>query len=221
MSDGGVWWSNAGEENIGTLSERFNVLEKSPYANPRMTMANDSVGMVAERAPPIFMAIICIGIGIITPLFVNTQFGPLEGFDFVFLGAVMVVFTGAGVLLLRQHLRGDKWLFIHETHLGLRYEKSDKGIPEEYKHILHSDVVKIISHERITESTDEDGSTTTYVSHVTSVLVYNKDEPESRTDQELCLCVTDIPSSTKEESDAIAAALNFLILATPPQSSVE
>jgi hypothetical protein len=51
--------------------------------------------------------------------------------------------------------------------------------------------------------------------------VYNKDEPESRTDQELCLCVTDIPSSTKEESDAIAAALNFLILATPPQSSVE
>ena len=185
MSDGGVWWSNAGEENIGTLSERFNVLEKSPYASPRMTMANDSVSMVAERAPPIFMAIICIGIGIITPLFVNTQFGPLEGFDFVFLGAVMVVFTGAGVLLLRQHLRGDKWLFIHETHLGLRYEKSDKGIPEEYKHILHSDVVKIISHERITESTDEDGSTTTYVSHVTSVLVYNKDEPESRTDQEL------------------------------------
>ena len=221
MSDGGVWWSNAGEENIGTLSERFNVLEKSPYASPRMTMANDSVSMVAERAPPIFMAIICIGIGVITPLFVNTQFGPLEGFDFVFLGAVMVVFAGVGVLLLRQHLRGDKWLFIHETHLGLRYEKSDKGIPEEYKHILHSDVVKIISHERITESTDEDGSTTTYVSHVTSILVYDKDEPESRTDQELCLCVTDIPSSTKEESDAIAAALNFLILTTPPQSSVE
>ena len=221
MSDGRVWWSNAGEENIGTLRERFNVLEKSPYASPRITMANDSVAIVAAKAPTILMAIISIGIGIITPLFVNTQFGPLEGFDFVFLGAVMVVFTGVGVLLLRQHLRGDKWLFIHETHLGLRYEKSDKGIPEEYKHILHSDVVKIISHERITESTDEDGSTTTYVSHVTSILVYNKDEPESRTDQELCLCVTDIPSSTKEESDAIAAALNFLILATPPQSSVE
>ena len=221
MSDGGVWWSNAGEEQIGTLRERFNVLEKSPYASPRITMANDSVAIVAAKAPTILMAIISIGIGIITPLFVNTQFGPLEGFDFVFLGAVMVVFTGVGVLLLRQHLRGDKWLFIHETHLGLRYEKSDKGIPEEYKHILHSDVVKIISHERITESTDEDGSTTTYVSHVTSILVYNKDEPESRTDQELCLCVTDIPSSTKEESEAIAAALNFLILATPPQSSVE
>ena len=221
MSDGEVWWSNAGEENIGTLRERFNVLEKSPYASPRITMANDSVHMIAEKAPPIFMAIICIGIGIITPLFVNTQFGPLEGFDFVFLGAVMVVFSGACVLLLRHHLRGDKWLSIHETHLGLQYEKSDKGIPEEYKHILHSDVVKIISHERVTESTDEDGSTTTYVSQVTSILVYNKDEPESRTNQELCLCVTDIPSPTKEESDGIAAALNFLILATPPQSSVE
>jgi hypothetical protein len=33
--------------------------------------------------------------------------------------------------------------------------------------------------------------------------------------------MTDIPSPTKEESDGIAAALNFLILATPPQSSVE
>ena len=118
MSDGGVWWSNAGEENIGTLRERFNVLEKSPYASPRITMANDSVAIVAAKAPTILMAIISIGIGIITPLFVNTQFGPLEGFDFVFLGAVMVVFTGVGVLLLRQHLRGDKWLFIHETHLG-------------------------------------------------------------------------------------------------------
>jgi len=221
MSDGGVWWSNAGEENIGTLRERFNVLEKSPYASSRMTMANDSVSMVAEKAPSIFAAIICIGIGIIVPRLANSQYGPLEGFDFLFLGAVMVVFIGVGVLLLRRHLRGAKWLFIHETHLELRYEKSDKGIPEEYKHILHSDVVKIISHERITESTDQDGSTTTYVSHVTSILVYNKGEPESRTDHELCLCVADIPSSTKEESDAIAAALNFLILATPPQSSVE
>ena len=184
-------------------------------------MANDSVSMVAEKAPSIFAAIISIGIGITVPRLANSQYGPLEGFDFLLLGAVMVVFIGVGVLLLRRHLRGAKWLFIHETHLELRYEKSDKGIPEEYKHILHSDVVKIISHERITESTDQDGSTTTYVSHVTSILVYNKGEPESRTDHELCLCVADIPSSTKEESDAIAAALNFLILATPPQSSVE
>ena len=221
MSDGGVWWSNAGEEQIGTLRERFNVLEKSPYASPRITMANDSVRMVAERAPPLIGAIITIAIGLLTPLFVNSQFGPLDGSEIILLGLVLFVFSGAGLLLLRKHFQGDKWLFIHETHLGLRYEKSDKGIPEEYKHILHSDVVKIISHERITESTDEDGSTTTYVSHVTSILVYNKDEPESRTDQELCLCVTDIPSSTKEESEAIAAALNFLILATPPQSSVE
>jgi hypothetical protein len=221
MSDGGVWWNNTGEENTESLKERFNVLESSPYASPRITMANDSVGMVAERAPPIYSAIICIGIGIITPLFVNTQFGPLEGFDFIFLGAVMFVFSGIGVFLLRQHFRGDKWLFIHETHLGLRYEKSDKGIPEEYKHILHSDVVKIISHERVTESTDEDGSTSTYVYQVTSILVYNKDEPESRTNQELCLCMTDIHSSSKEESDGIAAALNFLILGTPLSSSAE
>ena len=133
----------------------------------------------------------------------------------------MLVFSGAGAFLLRKHYRGDKWLFIHETHLELRYEKSEKGIPDEYKYILHSDVVKIISHERVTESTDQDGSTSTYVNQVTSILVYNAKKPESRTNQELCLCVTDIPSSSKEESDAIAAALNFLILDTPPPSSVE
>jgi hypothetical protein len=33
--------------------------------------------------------------------------------------------------------------------------------------------------------------------------------------------MTDILSSTKEESDAIATALNFLILIMPPPSSVE
>lgn len=215
MSGEGVWWDDSSKEKIGSLRERFNILESSTYASPRITMMNDSVGMVAERASPLFLAIISIAIGIITPLFVNTQFGPLESLDFIFLGATMLVFSGAGVFLLRQHFRGDKWLFIHETHLGLQYEKSEKGIPEEYKYVLPSDVVKILSHQRITESTDEDGSTSIYVNQVTSILVYNADEPESRTNKELCLCMIDIPSSSKKESDAIAAALNFLIFDTP------
>ena len=112
-------------------------------------------------------------------------------------------------------------LFIHESHLELRHAKSEKGIPKEYKYILPSDVIKIISHERVTESTDQDGSTSISVNQVTSILVYNADEPESRTNQEFCLCVADIPSSSKEESDAISAALNFLILVIPLPSSVE
>ena len=221
MSGEGVWWDDASKENTESLRERFKFLESSVYASPRITMKNDSVGMVAEKAPPLFTAIIITAIGIITPFFINTQFGPLESLEFILLGVMMLVFSGAGAFLLRKHYRGDKWLFIHETHLELRYEKSEKGIPDEYKYILHSDVVKIISHERVTESTDQDGSTSTYVNQVTSILVYNTKKPESRTNQELCLCVTDIPSSSKEESDAIAAALNFLILDTPPPSSVE
>ncbi|MDC1420350.1 hypothetical protein N8653_06500 [Euryarchaeota archaeon] len=221
MSGEGAWWDDASKENIESLRDRFNILESSTYASPRITMTNDSVDMVAERAPPLFGAIIIIAIGIITPLFVNTQFGPLGSLEFIFLGVVMLVFSGAGFLLLRQHFRGDKWLFIHETHLELRYAKSEKGIPKEYKYILPSDVIKIISHERVTESTDEDGSTSISVNQVTSILVYNADEPESRTNQELCLCMTDIPSSSKEESDAIAAALNFLILVIPLPSSIE
>ena len=110
---------------------------------------------------------------------------------------------------------------LFQTHLELRHEKSEKGIPEAYKHIPLSDVVKIISHERISESTDEDGSTEISVSQVTSILVYNPDEPESRTDTELSNCVTDIRSQTREESDAIAAALNLLILGTSLPSSAE
>ena len=82
-------------------------------------------------------------------------------------------------------------------------------------------MVKIISHERITESTDEDGGTQISVSQVTSILVYNPDEPDSRKNQELCLCATDIGSPSREESDAIAAALNLLILGTPLPSSAE
>ena len=221
MNGEGVWLDAASKVNTGSLRERFKILERSNYASPRITMADDSVGMVVERAPPLFFAIISIAVGILTPLFVNTQFGPLDSLEFIVLGAVMLIFCGAGAIILRKHFFGDKWLFIHETHLELRHEKSEKGIPKEYKNILPSDVVKIISHERVTSDTDSDGSTSTYVYQVTSILVYNADEPESRTNQELCLCVTDIPSSSKEESDAITAALNFLILATPLPSSAE
>ena len=214
MSDDSVW-DAADKRDIGTLRERFKVLERSTYANPRMTMLDDSVGMVAERAPPLIMAIIMTAVGILTPLFVNSQFGPLGAPDIILLGVVLFVFGGAGLLLISRHFRGDKWLFIHESHLEFRHEKSEKGIPEAHKHILSSDVVKIISHERISETMDEDGSTDISVSQVTSILVYNPDEPESRTDTELSNCVTDIRSRTREESDAIAAALNLLILGTP------
>ena len=131
------------------------------------------------------------------------------------MGLVLLVFSGASLFLLGRQLRGDKWLFIHENHLELRHEKSEKGIPKEYKHIPFSDVVKIISHERVSERPDSDGSSTTSVSDVTSILVYNPDYPESRTEQEFCLCMTDIRSLTKAESDAVAVALNFLILGTP------
>ena len=221
MNGGEVWWDDSSKGNFESLRERFNILGNSPYASPRITMTNGSVVMVVGKAPSIFMAIIFGAIGIITPFFVNMNFGPLEGLEFIILGIVMLVFSGTGVFLLILHFRGDKLLFIHENHLELRHEKSKKGIPEDYKYILLSDVVKIISHERVTESTDNDGSISTSVNQVTSILVYNADEPESRTNQELCLCMTDILSSTKEESDAIATALNFLILIMPPPSSVE
>jgi|TARA_B110000305_G_C19166368_1_gene505060 hypothetical protein len=205
------FWDVASKEDIGTLRERFNILERSTYTNPRMTMGNGSVGMDAERAPPLLGAIITIVIGIIVPPFVQMQFGPLDVLGFIMMGLVLLVFSGAGLFLLGRHLRGDKWLFIHENHLELRHEKSEKGIPKEYKHIPLSDVVKIISHERVSESPDSvEGSW-----DVTSVLVYNPDYPESRTEQEFCLCMTDIRSSTKAESDAVAVALNFLILGTP------
>ena len=220
MNGGEVWWDDSSKGISESLRERFNILGNSPYASPRITMTNGSVVMVVGKAPSIFMAIIIGAIGIITPLFVNMSFGPMEGLDLIFLGIVMLAFTGTGVFLLILHFRGDKLLFIHENHLELRHEKSKKGIPEEYKYILLSDVVKIISHERVTESTDNDGSISTSVNQVTSILVYNADEPESRTNQELCLCMTDILSSTKEESDAIATALNFLILIMPPPSRV-
>ena len=208
-------WDAATKGDIGTLRERFTTLERSTYANPRMTMLDDSVGMVAERAPPLIMAIIVTAVGILTPLFVKSQFGPLEAPDTILLGVILFVFGGAGLLLISRHFRGDKWLFIHENHLEFRLEKSEKGIPEAHKHILSSDVVKIISHERVSEKMDEDGSTDISVSQVTSILVYNPDEPESRTDTELSNCVTDIRSRTREESNAIAAALNLLILGTP------
>ena len=110
---------------------------------------------------------------------------------------------------------------VHEKHLELRHEKSEKGIPAEYKHVPVSNVVKILSHVRITEDSDSDGSSTTYENDVTSILLYNPDYPESRTDQEFCLCMTDIYSTTKAETDAITAALNFLIFGTPLPSKVE
>lgn len=209
------FWDDAGKEDIGTLRERFKIFEGSAHANPRIAMNEGSVRMVAERAPPIIGAIMVFGIGLIVPFFVQMLFGPLETIDFILLGLVLLMFSGAGLILLRQHLRGDKWLFIHEKHLELRHEKSEKGIPAEYKHIPVSNVVKILSHERVTEDSDSDGSSSTYVSDVTSILLYNPDYPESRTDEEFCLCMTDIHSSTKAESDAIAAALNFLIFGTP------
>jgi len=186
-----------------------------------MTMHNDSVGIVAVRAPSLIMGVVSFAVGILTTLFLTTQVTSGPDPIWIFIILVPLAFCGAGLFLLRQHFRGDKWLFIHENHLELRHEKSEKGIPEAYKHIPHSDVVKIISHERISESTDQDGSTEISVSQVTSLLVYNSDEPESRTDQELCLCVADIGSPTRKESDAIAAALNFLILGTPLPSSSE
>ena len=213
-------WDAADKRDIGTLRERFTTLERSTYANPRMTMLDDSVGMVAERAPPLFGGIISIAIGILVPFFIASQ-EPMEGSILIFMIVVPLAFCGFGLFLFSRHFRGDKWLFIHETHLELRHEKSEKGIPEAYKHIPLSDVVKIISHERISESTDEDGSTEISVSQVTSILVYNPDEPESRTDTELSNCVTDIRSQTREESDAIAAALNLLILGTSLPSSAE
>ena len=157
----------------------------------------------------------------VVPFFVQMQFGPLETLEFILLGLVLLVFSGAGLLLLRQHLRGDKWLFIHEKHIELRHEKSEKGIPAEYKHIPVSNVVKILSQVHITEDSDSDGSSTTYENDVTSILLYNPDYPESRTDQEFCLCMTDIHSTTKAESDAITAALNFLIFGTPLPSKSE
>lgn len=213
MSDDSVW-DAADKRDIGTLRERFKILERSTYANPRMNMLDDSVGMVAERAPPLIGAIIAIATGILVPLFI-VSVEPMEGPILIFMIVVPLAFCGGGLFLLSRHFRGDKWLFIHENHLELRHEKSEKGIPEAYKHIPLSDVVKIISHERISESTDEDGSAQISVSQVTSILVYNPDEPESRKNQELCQCVTDIRSRTREESDAIAAALNLLILGTP------
>jgi hypothetical protein len=215
------FWDDASKEDIGTLSERFKIFEGSAYANPRMVMNEGSVRMVAERAPPLVGAIMAIGIGLILPFFVQMQFGPLETIEFILLGLVLLVFSGAGLLLLRQHLRGDKWLLVHEKHLELRHEKSEKGIPAEYKHVPVSNVVKILSHVRITEDSDSDGSSTTYENDVTSILLYNPDYPESRTDQEFCLCMTDIYSTTKAETDAITAALNFLIFGTPLPSKVE
>lgn len=220
MNGGGIW-DAASDVDIGTLRERFRTLERSIFASPRMTMHNDSVGIVAVRAPSLIMGVVSFAVGILTTLFLTTQVTSGPDPIWIFIILVPLAFCGAGLFLLRQHFRGDKWLFIHENHLELRHEKSEKGIPEAYKHIPHSDVVKIISHERISESTDQDGSTEISVSQVTSLLVYNSDEPESRTDQELCLCVADIGSPTRKESDAIAAALNFLILGTPLPSSSE
>ena len=213
-------WDAATKGDIGTLRERFKTLERSTYANPRMTMPDDSVGMVAERAPPLLGGIISIAVGILVPFFIASQ-EPMEGPILILMILVPLAFCGGGLFLLSRHFRGDKWLFIHETHLELRHEKSEKGIPEAHKHIPLSDVVKILSHERVSESTDEDGDTQMSVSQVTSILVYNPDEPQSRKNQELCLCVTDIRSPTRDESDAIAAALNLLVLGTPLPSSTE
>jgi hypothetical protein len=219
------FWDDTSKEDIGTLGERFKIFEHSTYADPRMTMNEGSVRMIAERAPPLIGAVMAIGIGLIVPFFVQMQFGPLNIIDSILLGLVLLAFSGAGLILLRQHLRGDKWLFIHEKHIELRHEKSEKGIPAEYKHVPVSNVVKILSHVRITEDSDShsdsDGSYTTYENDVTSILLYNPDYPESRTDQEFCLCMTDIHSTTKAESDTITAALNFLIFGTPLPSKME
>ena len=97
-------WDAATKGDIGTLRERFTTLERSTYANPRMTMLDESVGMVAERAPPLIMAIIVTAVGILTPLFVKSQFGPLEAPDTILLGVVLFVFGGAGLLLSLIHI---------------------------------------------------------------------------------------------------------------------
>ena len=226
MNGDGVWSDDASKENIETLRERFNILESSTYASPRITMTNDSVGMIAQKALPLFFGFIPIVFGIIPSFFIPTLLGgaPIaspEGLFLISLAVVsMLLFGGIGIFMIRNHYRGDIWLFIHETHLELRHEKSEKGIPKEFKHIPSSDVVKIISERYVTESNDEDGLTSTSVYYVTSILVYDPDEPESRINQELCLDL-DIHSSSIKESDAIAVALNFLILGTPLPSSIE
>jgi hypothetical protein len=206
----------------GPLRERFNILESSTYASPRITMTNDSVGVFVESPPaPLFVAIIVFTIGIITLIFGGGAFlfSKSLGF-FIFWAVIMIVLFVVGGNLLWLNFLGDKWLFIHETHLEFRYEKSEKGIPEEYKHILHSDVVKIISQVRV--MVNQGDHNTTYTYHpVTSMLVYNADELERVLMKGSIFAWTDIPSSSKEESDAIAAALNFLILATPLPLSVE
>ena len=226
MSGEKVWWDDASKGNIGTLRERFNFLESSTYANPRMTMTNDSVGMIAQRAMPLFFGFIPLAFGTI-PLFLIPSFlggasvASPEGLLVIsFAAVIMLSLGGSGVFLIRNHFRGDLWLFIHETHLELRHEKSEKGIPKEFKHILSSDVVKIFSEKYVSYSTDEDGLGSTSVDYLTSILVYDPDEPESRTNQELCLDL-DIHSPSIKESDAISVALNFLILGTPLPSSVE
>ena len=205
----------------GPLRERFNILESSTYASPRITMTNDSVSVFVESPPaPLFVAIIVFTIGIITLIFGGGAFLVSKSlWFFIFWAWLMILLFVAGGNLLWKHFLGDKWLFIHETHLELRYEKSEKGIPEEYKHILHSDVVKIISQVRVRVDGDHDS---TYTYHpVTSMQVYNADELNQELIKGSIFAWTDIPSSSKEESDAIAAALNFLILATPLPSSVE
>ena len=209
----------------GPLRERFNILESSTYASPRITMTNDSVSVFVESPPaPLFVAIIVFTIGIITLIFGGGAFlvskvSPSWVMLLLFWAWLMILLFVAGGNLLWKHFLGDKWLFIHETHLEWRYEKSEKGIPEEYKHILHSDVVKIISQVRVRVDGDHDS---TYTYHpVTSMQVYNADELNQELIKGSIFAWTDIPSSSKEESDAIAAALNFLILATPLPSSVE
>ena len=206
----------------GPLRERFNILESSTYASPRITMTNDSVSVFVESPPaPLFVAIIVFTIGIITLIFGGGVFLVSKSlWFFIFWAWLMILLFVAGGNLLWKHFLGDKWLFIHETHLEWRYEKSEKGIPEEYKHILHSDVVKIISQVRVRYNQGEHTSNYTY-HPVTSMQVYNADELNQELIKGSIFAWTDIPSSSKEESDAIAAALNFLILAIPLPSSFE
>ena len=226
MSGEGVWSDDESKENIETLRERFNILESSTYASPRITMKNDSVSMIAERALPLFFGFIPVAFGIIPFFFIPTLLGgaPIASSEGLFLTSLAVVLMlflgGTGIFMIRNHYRGDKWLFIHETHLELRHENSEKGILKEFKHILSSDIVKIISENYVTESTDEDGRNSTSVYYVTSILVYDPYEPESRTNQELCLDLN-IRSSSIKESDAISVALNFLILGIPLPSGTE
>ncbi|MDB4865626.1 hypothetical protein OAI00_04600 [Euryarchaeota archaeon] len=224
MSGEEVWLDDANKENIETLRERFNILESSTYASPRITMKNDSVSMIAERALPLFFGFIPVAFGIIPFFFIAASGASIASSEGLFLTSLAVVlmlfFGGTGIFMIRNHYRGDKWLFIHETHLELRHENSEKGILKEFKHILSSDIVKIISENYVTESTDEDGRNLTSVYYVTSILVYDPYEPESRTNQELCLDLN-IHSSSIKESDAISVALNFLILGIPLPSSTE